>query len=225
MLKKASSKVQGDDKDSAIRAVAASSQPKGTGDANGGQDGKHIYFDGEDVELVNRNQYPSECWLQDPAILQFSALADNRMGRVNELRGGLRVRPDKVRTALVLPDRLLFVYPAANEDKRGLKVGRSKGAARVNVRSVLQPHNLLAEPGYKMRFAVEYAGDESPVGPAMVIDLTQVIEKARLPEKKSRKQHKTEQKKAAEDKEKAPQTKTDAADPPLPTNRTSGSPT
>ncbi len=117
--------------------------------------------------------------MKDPFWLELLSVACNRLAVLNEQRGGLRVRPEAILAALVMPDRKLYVAPAAKTDPRTIEIKTQDSKMVANLRKLLQPHGLSLEKGSRMRFSVDWAGPESPIGPALVIDLTQPLEVVR----------------------------------------------
>ncbi len=144
--------------------------------------GKQVFFGDATEEVINRNQAYYEVLLHSPAQLEMLSLAASRLAEVEEMRGGLKVRPLKVRTALVMPDRVLYIAGAPETDVKAFKVRRGESSLWINLRRALQRHGLLVEPGWRLRYSVELV-QESPLGgPALAIDLTREIAKEREPE-------------------------------------------
>lgn len=146
-------------------------------------------------ETLVRGQYKSECWVHAPFTVDLKAAAVKRLVKVSTLRGGMNMVPEKVHVVLDTETNHLYIYPTAKDDHGGIDLKPNSSSRTFNIREMMYEYNLLIEPGHKVRYAVEYAGADSPVGPALVIDLSLELEKARLPEKKrkskSKKQNNT----------------------------------
>jgi hypothetical protein len=136
-------------------------------------------------EVYNRNELPSECWLHSPGQVELMSVADKRLARVNEQRGGSNTRPAKVSVVLVMPERCLYIQPLSKTGD-GYTVNHINSSTWINIRPLLHKTNQLIEKGEKWRFGVEMVGKESPVGEALKITLGEIREKARDVKKKSK---------------------------------------
>lgn len=152
---------------------------------------RRITMDTDDFsETRSRGQYPSECWQWSPGRIELMSMALQRLAKLNAERGGPREIPEKVRAAVVMPDKLLYLFPADPDGHVGLRLVGEGSSRFVNLRKLLGKHHLWVEQGCKSRFPVEFAGPDSPVGAALVVDLNQELEKTRIPESKSKKKAK-----------------------------------
>ena len=140
-----------------------------------------LVWDDPEVELRGRHMRGSDMWLEDPAMATLTALAGRRLSRVAEQRGGLATQVKGIRAALLPGTKLLYIRPVSAGERANITVTWDGWSASFNLRTLLEPKDLCALPGMRYRFAVEFAGPNSPAGPALVVDLGNPVETKDVP--------------------------------------------
>jgi hypothetical protein len=91
-----------------------------------------------------------------------------------------------VRLMFLKTEKLLLVAPTLETSSKAVETARTgKGPLMFNAISVLQPGKMTITKGYKELFRVGMT-DESPIGPAMVIDMNRAL-KSKILKKRSKK--------------------------------------
>jgi hypothetical protein len=128
---------------------------------------------GVSTESVRQtNAYSSQVWLLAPARLFLLAEAAKALVKVASLRGLPDQEITKVEVYLQKSTTRLFLFPAKGTalDAFPVTYGPGRISAEVNIRPLLQPHNLEAPQGYKLLYDV-WVDPDSPFGPALVVEL------------------------------------------------------
>lgn len=156
-----------------IAEVAASAHTAGTGAVvpMPGTGSTEVIYNSYDVELIKGRKAPSSAWLHAPAFLELLRTADDRLTRVSEMRGATVRCVTKVRAAKVRGKRVVYIVPTHDEDPDGIPVRRYGAGAWINLVTLLAPAKQTVPKGYRDRYAVDFAPENSPVGPALMINL------------------------------------------------------
>lgn len=156
------------------------------------------------AEYQRATQYPSGCWMHSPANLEVFSLTIERLQR-NAVQRGIEGKVTKVRAAKLRNKKYIYIYATANDDPNGIQVNYQRYGAWINLITLLGPLKLTEKTGYRARYDLDYAGEDSPVGPALVLNLGRRLE--RRQDWKSAKKSKTEgEKKSKTEGEKRTQT-------------------
>lgn len=132
-----------------------------------------IIYNSYKKELYKGSKRFPSAWRHAPAILQLLKAAANDLGRIATMRGSAgSVRA--VRAAVTKDHRFLFIHSTVANDPEAIKVRRYGGRLWINLISLFGPSDHLAV-GVKERFDVHLV-ERSPVGPALMIDLTSPVE-------------------------------------------------
>ena len=153
--------------------TAIASQPK--------QGAAEIVYNNLSAEFQHGAQAGSYGWLHSPTMLELLSMADGRLTRVSDDRGKPVRQVDKVRAAKTTGNKKVYLIPADDGDTDAIEVKRYDSSAFINLKSLLGPARLSVRTGFRERYAVGYAGDDSPVGPALVIDLSKRLERREEP--------------------------------------------
>lgn len=130
-----------------------------------------LIWNSNDTEIIKGNQYPSGGWVHGPAYLEMFRAGYDRLNKVAEERNLPEPRVSKVRLCRVAGHKVIYFVPTTSDDVEGIQVTRYKSSAWINLISLLGPANLTVRTGHSERFALEFAGADSPVGPALVMDM------------------------------------------------------
>lgn len=139
------------------------------------------------LETLRQDQYGPGGKLHSPATLEFTAATAIALKQVARARGSVDGKVTHVLVGLDDEEPLLYIFPPGPEDpaEDALEIKRYERSAWVGLREVLAPRKYLVEPGYFKRYDLKIVGEESPVGPALVMDLEHPVEQK--PESKGKK--------------------------------------
>lgn len=143
------------------------------------QSNSEIIWNNPKESVIKGLQYRSQSWVHSPARLQLMSNSDKRLTKVAEERGMTDKRVERVRVARVRGQKIIYVVPTDREDvENGIEVKRAGSSAFIDIITVLDPAGLTVEMGYKERYDVQYVpAEKSPVGPALMIDLSLPLER------------------------------------------------
>jgi hypothetical protein len=113
-------------------------------------------------------------------LVLFKA-TDAALSDIAEQRGLKETLVEKIRAARVGIEKKVYQVPTEADDVDGLELKRSNGKITCNLVSFLAENRLCVETGYKERYEIVEAGADSPVGPALVFDMSKPAERALLP--------------------------------------------
>lgn len=130
-----------------------------------------------EAEVIKGNANPSGCWINSPAMVEFFASADKRLTRVANWAGNLVKRVDKIHARLLKGTKLMIITPAQPEDLTAIPINRYGSTATFNAVNLLAEAGQTVETGYRERYDVAFVPKNSPLWPALVIDLAQVKER------------------------------------------------
>jgi hypothetical protein len=136
-----------------------------------------IVFNKPDAEFTHGNEGGDECWLYSPAQLRILKVSERLLKKVYEERGPVVSRVERVRAAMVKGSETVYIVRCDKDDPEGLQILRSRAGTSVNIITLLGPMQLTVPTGYRHKFAVTRVGKESPVGPALAFDPSQVLER------------------------------------------------
>lgn len=146
-------------------------------------DNERVILNSLEAEYLKGTQKGHYCWNHTPAQIELLSAADQWLTKVSEQRGMPVTEVTLVRVALVPAKKMLYIYPADENDPEGIQVNRWDSSAWINAITVLGPAKLTAKRGRRNLHAVMMAGEESPVGPALQINLARVIQSKTEPVK------------------------------------------
>lgn len=168
-----------------------------------------IVYNDPSIQFRNANLQDAHGLMEPPANLRISTATDEALVDVAKLRGMDVLRVATVRAARRKGETKVYIYPVPSTDPAAIQVKRYRGRTYINLRSLLGLTEHELEPGYRVKYALKFAGtpdaepeyQTSPVGEALAFDLAKPVER-RIIEKKSRskKQSKEEPKNAPEKK-------------------------
>jgi len=138
-------------------------------------------------EVVKGNAQPSTGWLHSPAMMEFLATAYKRLVRAQNLAGNPANTVAKVHAKLIRGTKYLVIKPAPEEDQTAIPVKRHGSSTFFNLIDLLGPERLAVESGYRQRYVVAWAPQESPHWPALAIDLGDPKEREREPDEEQAK--------------------------------------
>lgn len=169
----------GENKEMARREIL----PKSTIDALLNTRPEELISANREAEVIKGNANRSGCWITSPGKVEFFAAADRRLTRVAEW-DTINVRQvEKVHAHLVPNSKLVIIKAARESDLTAIPVSRYGSSAMFNLITLLAEHNLTVQTGYKERYDVAYVPRESPLWPALVIDLDDPQERRILPKR------------------------------------------
>lgn len=140
--------------------------------------------------VVKPSQYRAGCWIQSPGMLVLFKATDAALSDIAEQRGLKATLVEKIRAARVGIEKKVYLVPTEADDVDGLELNRNNGKITCNLVSFLAPEKLCIESGYKERYEITEAGPDSPVGPALVFDMSKVEQRRLLPVRASAKSDK-----------------------------------
>lgn len=137
-------------------------------------------------DLRRTNALPPSAWIQSPAMVSVPIEGIKVLLRVARKRKWSGNKIPHVRLLFLKTEKLLLVAPTLETSSKAVDTARiRKGPITFNAISVLQTANMTVTKGYKELFRVGMT-DESPIGPAMVIDMNRVV-KSKIMKKRSKK--------------------------------------
>lgn len=144
-----------------------------------------LIFNNQQAELLNRNQYESGGWLHSPANLQLFARSVKQLVGLNRALSIDEKWVPYVRAARPKGKDIVYIYPTDEHDPNKIDVHKRDGNAWINLRSLLEPSHHTVELGYRVRYEI-VAVNDSPVGPALKLDLAKEVERRLKPPSKRR---------------------------------------
>lgn len=164
--------------------------------ASQGTTGPQVRVNTITTNVRRRNQRTPGCWMQSPAtLLGFKATQWALVDTARERNLNIS-EVTKVRTAIVDGEQRIWIYPTLDTDPDGIEIKQYKRGSgpAINLYNFLAQENLLIPVGRAQRFdLVPMDRPESPVGPALLLDFTKVLEDKPLPKRKSKAKAKTGQ--------------------------------
>lgn len=129
----------------------------------------------EPKELRRTNALPPCAWIQSPAMVTVPIEGIKVLLRVARKRKWSGNKIPHVRLAFLKTENLLLVAPTMETSSKAVETARTgKGPIRFNAITVLQPGKMTVTKGYKELFRVGMT-NESPIGPALVIDMNRPL--------------------------------------------------
>lgn len=142
---------------------------------------KDLVYNRKQADLKNKNQYANGGWLHSPAMLQLFSRSLKYLIELNRKRGVDSMWVPYVRAARPRNQDIVYIYPTDERDEDKLEVKKRDSHAFINVRSLLEESHHTVEWGYRVRFEIVPAGEDSPVGPALMFDLSKPVERKQQP--------------------------------------------
>jgi hypothetical protein len=138
-------------------------------------------------QIRQTNAYEGSCWIYAPARVEFLAEASGALVTVAELLKMTTERITKIEVVLQRSTKRLFFRPAKEDATSYFDAAETSNEyLSVNIRSLLQTNGLEVKKGYQERYPVSLQVD-SPVGPALMVDLTKVEERRQTAARKATK--------------------------------------
>lgn len=134
-----------------------------------------------EAEVIKGNANRSGCWVHAPAMMEFFAAADKRLTRVANWSGMHVNQVEKVQAQLIKGTKLIIIKPAPVDDLTAIPINRYANAAMFNLVTLLAETGLKVQTGYRERFDVAYVPKESPLWPALLIDMGKLKERRMQP--------------------------------------------
>lgn len=141
---------------------------------------------------LTANMNPSGGWLFSPANLAcFKSTEDdlNRLG--SEVLDGIG-EVNKVRACLIDGTKRVCIVPTLDSDLDGIPVNKYSEQVWINLASLLLPAKIRVKAGYRERYNIVRV-DNSPVGPALLLDLERRVERRRVNSSSKGKSAKTQE--------------------------------
>lgn len=136
-------------------------------------------------QIRQTRAYEGMCWIYSPARVEFLAEASDALHSVGQLLGLPTEAVTRLEVILQRSTKRLYFRPAGEKADDYFDVTQtSNDYFSVNIRSLLQPPGLEIKTGHQSRFRVSLEVD-SPVGPALVVDLKKVEEHRRTARRKA----------------------------------------
>jgi hypothetical protein len=125
------------------------------------------------LRRVTRAYKAAGIWGFPPALYKFFVTAMWMLQDLVALRQvnlGSFATVTRVRVAKRKSESRVYIYPTDWDDPEGIEITGRKGDRRINMYDFAAEAGILLEPGTAYQFQVTFAGDDSPVGPALVFD-------------------------------------------------------
>lgn len=137
-------------------------------------------------DLRRTNALPPCAWIKSPAFVSVPIEGIKVLLRVARKRNWPGNKIPHVRLAYLTAENLLLVAPVLGTSPKAVEASRvGKGPITFNAITALQPAKSTITKGYKELFRVGMT-NESPIGPAMVIDMNRTL-KSKVLKKRSKK--------------------------------------
>lgn len=140
-----------------------------------------LVLNSRETELVNRNQYANGGWLHSPANLALFSRSISYLKQLNKARQIDSNWVPYVRAAREKDATIVYIWPTDEKDPDKIEVKKRGSQARINIRSLLEPTHHTVDLGYRVRYEIVPAGEDSPVGPALMFDLAHPLERRQQP--------------------------------------------
>lgn len=129
-----------------------------------------IIWHNDVTEVLKRNQYASGGWMHSAATLQIFKATEGRMDNLGMRLGQPETQVTRVRACRISGTKIVYIVPAPANDDTALEVSRNVKGAWINLYKLLIPAKLGVPVGYKERYDIIEV-EESPVGPALMLDM------------------------------------------------------
>jgi hypothetical protein len=144
-----------------------------------------------DAEAIMGTAYSSSAWIHGPGNVEFLAVADDRLTRIENIEREQKQLPlvnrvDRLIGRIVPGTKLLALIAAPDTDLTATEVKRYDGdsSAWANYSELLASRKLGVDSGYRQLYHVAYVPKTSPLWPALVIDLSKPRERRQSKRKK-----------------------------------------
>lgn len=139
-------------------------------------------------DAVKGNANEPGGWLHAPANLELFASADRGLTTVGNLDNIPGKQMERAMAWLVPGTHLLILKGAKAKDLSALPVNRwaSASGAWINLFTLLADAGLTVETGWRERYDIAYVEEDSPLYPALVMDLSQPVERRAEPVSKKK---------------------------------------
>lgn len=177
-----------DDDDSAA-AIKAFQEVAASDPVNNALSGKTVWNQ-PDAEYLTAAMNRPGGWMYGPAMFQFFAAAVIALQKLGFRSLGTNT-VDKVRACLIDGTKHVYIVPTDADDRSGIQVNRYSDQTWINLVKLLAPAGLRVKSGYRERYELSLV-EESPVGPALFLDMGRMQERRRI--KRNTKKKSTETK-------------------------------
>lgn len=129
------------------------------------------------ADYLRASQYEPGGWLHGPAHMELFSAGVDRLQR-NGAQRGIQGRVTKVRAGKLKQQNLIYIYATTDNDPNGIEVNYQRYGAWINLVTLLGPLRLTERAGYRSRYNLDPM-EQTPVGPALVLDLGRRLERRR----------------------------------------------
>lgn len=129
-------------------------------------------------EVIKGNQKPSFVWVFGPCMVQLNATAARRLPILSKAMGAAVNKVGKVRVAHKPGTKVIYVWPADDDDPDAYEVMKYGGATWINLVDFMAPRGLTVDSGFKESFAFEFTKPEDAVHPALKFDMEKRLDRA-----------------------------------------------
>lgn len=138
-----------------------------------------IIWHDEVTEVLRGNQYASGGWVHSPATIQIFKATESRLDKLGVKYNLPEAQVTRVRACRIAGTKKIYIIPAAANDDTALEVIRNLKGAWINLYKLLVPGKLGVPSGYKERYDI-IEEDDSPVGPALLLDMSNRKERRKV---------------------------------------------
>lgn len=135
-----------------------------------------VIYNNQQTELVNRNTKGVSAWLESPANLKLLARAYKALIKIARQRKMDVGEVKAVRAARLGNSDVIFIFPVPEDEPQAIVCQFYSDHHWVNLRSLLEESDRLLPVRHNKRFVLREVGSDSPVGPALVFDLSAAVE-------------------------------------------------
>lgn len=127
--------------------------------------------------MKTARQKGSRCWGSTPARFSMYQYVDSMLLKVARQRGYELQRIEYLRVANLEGQSILWLYPTHGEDPDRIEIKRGSSKLEINLSDQLEEWGLALPRNIRRQFDVlPDTEDQSPVGPALYIDLNKPLQ-------------------------------------------------
>ena len=135
-----------------------------------------IIYNSNDVRLPHHAAHQCSIWIHGPGQAEILSEARDALLTVTELQGDPATEISHLRAARVKGQKVMYLIPVRDDDPHAILVGRGGDTWTVNLTTFLTVARWRVPSGFKIRYAAKLES-ESPVGPALRVDLSKALER------------------------------------------------
>lgn len=162
-----------------IAAAALETVKKKAADAVSTPPSGRIIWNSLNTPYLTGTMNPSGGWVHAPANLACFKATEEDLNRLC-----MRLIPGsseatKVRACLIEGTKQVYIVPCEENDPDGISINKYSDQIWINLASLLLNAKTRVRAGYRERYNI-YLVEESPVGPALQLDLSRRLERRRI---------------------------------------------